>query len=94
MTSKTQHLNKLGLVKSVPKFQDTTVQYEVVMGSVAYGVSRDDSDMDLYGFAIPPRDQVFPHLAGHVHGFDEEPKSPPNFSRTTYWPQIDPQRLP
>lgn len=52
MTSKTAHLNKLGLLKAAPKFLHTAVQYEVVMGSFAYGVSRDDSDMDIYGVTI------------------------------------------
>jgi len=58
-----------------PKFLETGVQYEVVMGSIAYGVAEDYSDMDIYGFAIPPRDWVFPHLRGEIPGFDDsEPK--------------------
>ncbi len=75
MTSKTQFLQKQGLLKNAPRFLDTTVQYEVIMGSTAYGVARDDSDLDIYGFAIPPRDEVFPHLQGHIYGFDEEYKA-------------------
>ncbi len=71
MSSKTQHLIKMGLLKSPPKFLDTAVQYEVVMGSIAYGVAGDHSDMDVYGFAIPPRDWVFPHLRGEIPGFDD-----------------------
>jgi len=71
MSSKTQHLIKQGLLKSPPKFLETGVQYEVVMGSIAYGVAEDHSDMDVYGFAIPPRDWVFPHLRGEIFGFDE-----------------------
>ena len=39
------------------------------MGSVAYGVSSDTSDVDVYGWAIPPRDDLFPHLRGEVLGF-------------------------
>jgi predicted nucleotidyltransferase len=39
------------------------------MGSVAYGVSSDTSDLDVYGWAIPPKDDVFPHLRGEVAGF-------------------------
>lgn len=72
MASITQHLQQNGLLKSFPRFLETSVQYEVIMGSVAYGVSEDHSDMDIYGFAIPPRDMVFPHLQGHLHGFDPE----------------------
>lgn len=55
-----------------PKWLGDGIQYEVAMGSVAYGVSEDDSDVDLYGFAIPPREDVFPHLAGKVPGFDAD----------------------
>ena len=74
MASKTQYLKKQNLLISPPYFLDTGVQYEVIMGSIAYGVSNDNSDMDIYGFAIPPRDTVFPHLSGYIHGFDEELK--------------------
>jgi predicted nucleotidyltransferase len=28
--------------------------------------------MDLYGFCIPPKDVVFPHLAGEIHGFGKQ----------------------
>ena len=36
------------------------VQYETIMGSVAYGVSSDTSDVDVYGWAIPPKDDLSP----------------------------------
>lgn len=72
MSSKTQHLIKQGLLSSPPKFLETGVQYEVIMGSIAYGVAEDHSDMDIYGFAIPPRDWVFPHLRGEIPGFDDQ----------------------
>lgn len=42
------------------------------MGSQAYGVSTDDSDLDVYGFCIPPKDLVFPHLAGEIPGFGRQ----------------------
>ncbi|GLS25752.1 DNA polymerase beta superfamily protein [Marinibactrum halimedae] len=74
MGSKTQEFIKKGLLQGAPKFLDTAVQYEVVMGSIAYGVAQDHSDMDIYGFAIPPRDWVFPHLRGEIPGFDEPGK--------------------
>lgn len=45
------------------------------MGSFAYGVSSDTSDMDIYGFHIPPKEIVFPHLTGYIEGFDEKPKT-------------------
>ena len=53
-----------------PRWLAGNVQFETIMGSVAYGVSSDTSDMDVYGWAIPPRDEVFPHLRGEILGFD------------------------
>ena len=41
-------------------------------GSKAYLVSDDDSDMDLYGFCMPPKSILFPHLAGYIPGFDTQ----------------------
>ncbi len=86
MSSKTQHFIKQGLLKSPPKFLETGVQYEVVMGSIAYGVAEDHSDMDIYGFAIPPRDWVFPHLRGEISGFDE---SGPQFEQIQQHHMLD-----
>jgi len=45
-----------------------------MMGSVAYGVSTDLSDTDIYGFCIPPKDWVFPHLRGEIVGFGNQKK--------------------
>ncbi|MFW6014809.1 MAG: DNA polymerase beta superfamily protein [bacterium] len=50
------------------------VQYEVMMGSVAYGVSNDTSDIDIYGFSIPPKEIIFPHLKGEILGFGRQTK--------------------
>jgi predicted nucleotidyltransferase len=44
------------------------------MGSVAYGVAGDSSDTDIYGFCIPLRETVFPHLAGEIAGFGRQKK--------------------
>lgn len=52
-----------------PKWLPHNLMYLVRMGSFAYGCSQDTSDSDVYGFAIPPKDVVFPHLAGEIHGF-------------------------
>ena len=71
MPSNVQQLMQKGLIKAAPKFLETGIHYEVVMGSMAYGVSNDSSDMDVYGFAIPPKDFVFPHLRGEIPGFDQ-----------------------
>lgn len=71
MASAVQDLAKKKLLSAPPRFLVNGVQYEVIMGSVAYGVSSDTSDMDVYGYCIPPRDDVFPHLRGEIPGFGE-----------------------
>ena len=63
-----QRLTDRGLIKP-PRWLPGNVQYETIMGSVAYGVSSDTSDVDVYGWAIPPKDDVFPHLRGEMPGF-------------------------
>jgi len=45
--------------------------YLCQMGSVAYGVSTDYSDVDVYGFCMPPKENIFPHKFGYIHGFDK-----------------------
>ena len=52
-----------------PQFLSENIHYETMMGSVAYGVSSEKSDIDLYGFCIPPKDFIFPHLRGEIPGF-------------------------
>ena len=68
MPSTVQRLAEKGLIRP-PRWLPANTHYETLMGSVAYGVAGDTSDMDVYGFAIPPREEVFPHLAGEVPGF-------------------------
>jgi len=58
-----------------PRWLPDNMMYLVQMGSVAYGVSGVDSDMDLYGYSIPPKDMVFPHLSGEIPGFGRHQKS-------------------
>jgi uncharacterized protein len=57
-----------------PGWLADNVHYLTVMGSVAYGVADTNdteapSDVDLYGFCIPPVEVVFPHTAGAIWGF-------------------------
>ena len=52
-----------------PKWMSNNTTYLVVMGSQAYGVNDDSSDLDVYGFCIPHKDILFPHLAGYIPGF-------------------------
>lgn len=58
-----------GLIQCEPFVSEP--QYLTIMGSFAYGVSSDTSDMDIYGFCIPPKERIFPHLVGHLEGFDD-----------------------
>jgi hypothetical protein len=44
------------------------------MGSNAYGASSDVSDLDVYGFCIPSKSDVFPYgTSGRVYGFGSQP---------------------
>lgn len=61
-----------------PKWLADNTHYLCVMGSVAYGVSNDTSDMDVYGWCIPPKHYIFPHINGVIFGFD---KSFPQFEQ-------------
>lgn len=68
MTSRLSLTAKKGLTQP-PKWLPDNVHYEVITGSVAYGVSSDTSDMDVVGFVMPPLDMMFPHLRGEIPGF-------------------------
>lgn len=72
--SKSSVVEQLTVKKRIntPKWLPNAVAYETIMGSVAYGVSSDTSDMDIYGFCIPPKEQVFPHLTGEIPGFGRQ----------------------
>jgi len=54
---------------SPPSFLPANTVYLVLMGSEAYGVASGDSDWDVYGFCVPKKLDVFPHLAGEIVGF-------------------------
>jgi len=55
-----------------PSWLPDNVRYETIMGSQAYGVTTENSDWDLVGFCVPPKDMVFPHLAGYIPGFGKQ----------------------
>lgn len=78
MGSLVYDLEKKGLIKP-PSFLSSNIQYETLMGSVAYGVNNEDSDEDVYGFCIPPKHIIFPHLNGVILGFDN------NFQRFDHY---------
>lgn len=57
-----------------PRWIIDNTQYLVIMGSQSYGVSTDESDFDFYGFTIPAKEDIFPHLRGYIHGFGDNHK--------------------
>lgn len=57
-----------------PKFLIPNCVYLVYMGSRAYGYATPESDYDVYGVCIPPKDDVFPHLRGEIVGFGRQQK--------------------
>ena len=74
MASYSDKLISKGLIKT-PRWFSNSVQYETIMGSVVYGVSNDTSDMDIYGFCIPPKRVVFPHTDGWIPKFNKPGES-------------------
>jgi len=64
-----------------PSFFKNNIQYEVIMGSVAYGVSSDTSDVDIYGFCVQPKYMIFPHLDGEIVGFGRKKKRFENWEK-------------
>lgn len=68
MSSRVKETLEKGLI-SPPKWLPDNLHYEVITGSVSYGVSSDTSDMDIVGFCIPEKNMIFPHLAGEILDF-------------------------
>lgn len=60
-------LSNLGGHRWIP---DNTA-YITQMGSTAYGVSNDNSDIDIYSFGFPRLEDLFPHLRGEIVGFGD-----------------------
>ncbi len=71
MSSVINKLRVQGKIKP-PTWIPGNVMYETVMGSVAYGVNLKDSDWDMVAYCIPPKDIVFPHMAGVIQGFGRQ----------------------
>jgi len=55
-----------------PSWLPDNIMFEGIQGSTAYGAAVDDSDFDMIGWCIPPKDIVFPHLAGQIDGFGRQ----------------------
>lgn len=78
MPSTTQELMERGLINGAAPFLKTNVMYETIMGSHAYGcadtsVKDEPADFDVYGWAIPPKEYIFPGTKGHILAFGEKP---------------------
>lgn len=69
-----ERLRKANLL-DCPRWYISNLQYLTIMGSHAYGTTLDDSDIDYYGFSIPPKEILFPSsCGGYIHGFDDQLK--------------------
>lgn len=66
-------LEQAGKLRHVASFVKEP-HYLTIMGSESYGVSTGASDIDVYGFCIPPKQIIFPHLAGYISGFGKPPQ--------------------
>ena len=75
MSSIVTKLIKHGLFNPPESFVGETV-YEVIMGSMAYGVAKNNSDVDVYAVCVPSKDIVFPYASDNIVGFGPPP---PNF---------------
>lgn len=56
---------------SPPKWLSDNTMYLCIMGSMAYGVSTNDSDCDIYGFCVPPKRMIVQPFNECVPGFDK-----------------------
>ena len=80
-----KELYDAGKLPGLPKFVPTNMCYEVVSGSVCYGVAGKLSDWDVVGFCIPSKAELFPHTVGSIVGFGQ----PPNRFKTWQKHHID-----
>ena len=71
-TSRIDRLSRKGLI-TPPRWLPSNLAFEGIAGSEAYGCRNPQSgDQDIVGFAVAPKHIVFPHLAGHVPGFNAD----------------------
>jgi predicted nucleotidyltransferase len=73
MASHAKMLVEHSLITDAPTFISDGLCYEVIMGSFAYGASSDTSDIDIYGFCLPPHSVLFPGEYGWIAGFEKIP---------------------
>jgi len=73
MSSVIERLTKQQFIRP-PSWLPGNVRFETIMGSQAYGVTTENSDWDMVGFCVPPKDMIFPHLGGVIQGFGRQIK--------------------
>ena len=71
MSSVIKELSEKNVINP-PKYVKNQTQFETMMGSFAYGVADVGSDIDIYGFCIPYKEVMFPHLNGEILGFGRQ----------------------
>jgi predicted nucleotidyltransferase len=65
-------LEKQGLIHP-PKWLPDNILFLGYGGSVSYGASADTSDMDCFGFCMPPKHLLFPYsIGGEILGFGKQ----------------------
>jgi predicted nucleotidyltransferase len=64
-----EHMFNNNILNDLP-VHGKNIHYEVIVGSTAYGVSNDSSDIDIYAVSIPRKDVIFPK---HIPGFGKPP---------------------
>jgi predicted nucleotidyltransferase len=62
------------LTAKPPNFLIDNTHYLVMGGSHMYGCNTATSDKDIVGWCIPPKEMVFPHLAGEIMDFGRQKK--------------------
>lgn len=58
---------------SPPDWLVDNILFAVKHGSHLYGNNTENSDVDIYGVCMPPREFLFPHEAGWINGFGQPP---------------------
>jgi predicted nucleotidyltransferase len=66
-----QKLKSSGVIDCPTWLPDATA-YLTITGSMAYAVNKDESDIDMVGFCMPPKGIVFPHTLGIIKGFGNQ----------------------
>lgn len=63
------HKMKNAEVINPPHWLIDNTHYLVIHGSYMYGINTETSDKDVYGWCIPQKELIFPHLGGEIMGF-------------------------